>query len=84
MSLSDAYSLTQQIWLFAVVCVLIWVFCVKQSLHTKVVRQYQQHYRDGPPTSADEESLYWIRYLTYHMAKANLTQVEVIIIFFFF
>uniref|UniRef100_A0AAX7SQA1 Apoptotic protease-activating factor 1 n=1 Tax=Astatotilapia calliptera TaxID=8154 RepID=A0AAX7SQA1_ASTCA len=45
-----------------------------ESLHTKVVRQYQQHYRDGPPTSGDEESLYWIRYLTYHMAKANLTQ----------
>ncbi|XP_063316529.1 apoptotic protease-activating factor 1 isoform X2 [Pelmatolapia mariae] len=45
-----------------------------ESLHTKVVRQYQQHYRDGPPTSGDEESLYWIRHLTYHMAKANLTQ----------
>uniref|UniRef100_A0A669CA30 Apoptotic protease-activating factor 1 n=1 Tax=Oreochromis niloticus TaxID=8128 RepID=A0A669CA30_ORENI len=45
-----------------------------ESLHTKVVRQYQQHYRDGPPTSGDKESLYWIQYLTYHMAKANLTQ----------
>uniref|UniRef100_A0A669F7Y3 Apoptotic peptidase activating factor 1 n=1 Tax=Oreochromis niloticus TaxID=8128 RepID=A0A669F7Y3_ORENI len=33
-----------------------------------------QHYRDGPPTSGDKESLYWIQYLTYHMAKANLTQ----------
>uniref|UniRef100_A0A665WG93 Apoptotic protease-activating factor 1 n=1 Tax=Echeneis naucrates TaxID=173247 RepID=A0A665WG93_ECHNA len=45
-----------------------------ENLHTKVVRQYQQHYRNGPPTSGDEESLYWIRFLTYHMAKANLTQ----------
>uniref|UniRef100_A0A8C4ITW3 Apoptotic protease-activating factor 1 n=1 Tax=Dicentrarchus labrax TaxID=13489 RepID=A0A8C4ITW3_DICLA len=38
-----------------------------ESLHTKVVHQYQQHYRDGPPTSGDEECLYWIRFLTYHM-----------------
>nr|XP_020455227.1 apoptotic protease-activating factor 1 isoform X1 [Monopterus albus] len=45
-----------------------------ESLHTKVVRQYQQHYRDGPPTSGDEECLYWIRFLPYHMAKANLSQ----------
>uniref|UniRef100_A0A3P8SFN2 Apoptotic protease-activating factor 1 n=1 Tax=Amphiprion percula TaxID=161767 RepID=A0A3P8SFN2_AMPPE len=45
-----------------------------ESLHSKVVRQYQQHYRDGPPTSGDEECLYWIRFLTYHMAKANLSQ----------
>lgn len=45
-----------------------------ESLHTKVVRQYQQHYRDGPPMSGDEECLYWIRFLTYHMAKANLSQ----------
>ncbi|KAK9525758.1 hypothetical protein VZT92_016440 [Zoarces viviparus] len=45
-----------------------------ESLHSKVVRQYQQHYRDGPPTSGDEECLYWIRFLTYHMAKANLLQ----------
>uniref|UniRef100_A0A665WG17 CARD domain-containing protein n=1 Tax=Echeneis naucrates TaxID=173247 RepID=A0A665WG17_ECHNA len=36
--------------------------------------QLEQHYRNGPPTSGDEESLYWIRFLTYHMAKANLTQ----------
>lgn len=49
--------------------------CVFQSLHTKVVHQYQHHYRDGPPTSGDEECLYWIRFLTYHMAKANLSQV---------
>lgn len=46
-----------------------------QSLHTKVVCQYQQHYKDGPPTSGDEECLYWIRFLTYHMAKASLFQV---------
>uniref|UniRef100_A0A671VQ17 Apoptotic peptidase activating factor 1 n=1 Tax=Sparus aurata TaxID=8175 RepID=A0A671VQ17_SPAAU len=45
-----------------------------ESLHTKVVHQYQQHYRDGPPISGDEECLYWIRFLTYHMAKANLCQ----------
>ncbi|XP_070784897.1 apoptotic protease-activating factor 1 [Enoplosus armatus] len=45
-----------------------------ESLHTKAVHQYQQHYRDGPPTSGDEECLYWIRFLTHHMAKANLFQ----------
>uniref|UniRef100_A0A674D402 Apoptotic protease-activating factor 1 n=1 Tax=Salmo trutta TaxID=8032 RepID=A0A674D402_SALTR len=45
-----------------------------ESLHTKVVRQYQQRYSQGPPTSGDEECLYWFRFLTYHMAKANLTQ----------
>uniref|UniRef100_A0A8C9YX82 Apoptotic protease-activating factor 1 n=1 Tax=Sander lucioperca TaxID=283035 RepID=A0A8C9YX82_SANLU len=45
-----------------------------ESLHNKVVHQYQQHYRDGPPTSGDEECLYWIRFLTHHMAKANLSQ----------
>ncbi|XP_039647729.1 apoptotic protease-activating factor 1 isoform X1 [Perca fluviatilis] len=45
-----------------------------ESLHSKVVHQYQQHYRDGPPTSGDEECLYWIRFLTHHMAKANLSQ----------
>lgn len=48
---------------------------VFQSLHAKVVHQYQQHYRNGPPTSGDEECLYWIRFLTYHMAKAALSQV---------
>nr|XP_057934285.1 apoptotic protease-activating factor 1 isoform X1 [Doryrhamphus excisus] len=45
-----------------------------ENLHTKVVRQYQQHYSKAPPTSGDEECLYWIRFLTYHMAKANLSQ----------
>ncbi|CAJ1054778.1 apoptotic protease-activating factor 1 isoform X1 [Xyrichtys novacula] len=45
-----------------------------ESLHSKVVHQYQEHYRDGPPTSGDEECLYWIRFLTYHMAKANMAQ----------
>ncbi|KAM4615545.1 apoptotic protease-activating factor 1 isoform 1-T2 [Polymixia lowei] len=45
-----------------------------ESLHTKVVRQYQQCYKEGPPTSGDEECLYWFRFLTYHMAKANLSQ----------
>ncbi|XP_061662396.1 apoptotic protease-activating factor 1 [Syngnathoides biaculeatus] len=45
-----------------------------ENLHTKVVRQYQQHYSEAPPTSGDGECLYWIRFLTYHMAKANLSQ----------
>ncbi|KAM6961638.1 apoptotic protease-activating factor 1 [Tautogolabrus adspersus] len=45
-----------------------------ESLHSKVVHQYQQHYSDAPPTSGDEECLYWIRFLTHHMAKANLSQ----------
>ncbi|KAJ8381646.1 hypothetical protein SKAU_G00024240 [Synaphobranchus kaupii] len=45
-----------------------------QELHCKVVRQYQQHYKEGPPTSRDEECLYWMRYLPYHMSHANLTQ----------
>ncbi|CAL9682899.1 unnamed protein product [Knipowitschia caucasica] len=45
-----------------------------EGLHTKVVRQYQQFYKSRHPTSGDEESLYWIRFLTDHMAKANLTQ----------
>uniref|UniRef100_A0A8C6UHS9 Apoptotic peptidase activating factor 1 n=1 Tax=Neogobius melanostomus TaxID=47308 RepID=A0A8C6UHS9_9GOBI len=44
------------------------------DLHTKIVLQYQQYYRDGHPTSGDEECQYWIRFLTDHMAKANLTQ----------
>uniref|UniRef100_A0A3Q2U2A1 Apoptotic protease-activating factor 1 n=1 Tax=Fundulus heteroclitus TaxID=8078 RepID=A0A3Q2U2A1_FUNHE len=45
-----------------------------ESLHSKVVRQYQHHYREAPPTSGDEECFYWIRFLTYHMAKGNLSQ----------
>ncbi|XP_026182914.1 apoptotic protease-activating factor 1 isoform X1 [Mastacembelus armatus] len=45
-----------------------------ESLHAKVVHQYQHFYRDGPPTSGDEECFYWIRFLTYHMAKANLSK----------
>uniref|UniRef100_A0A8C5N8Q5 Apoptotic protease-activating factor 1 n=1 Tax=Gouania willdenowi TaxID=441366 RepID=A0A8C5N8Q5_GOUWI len=45
-----------------------------ECLHAKVVRQYQQHYGDRHPTSGEEECLYWIRFLTFHMAKANLTQ----------
>lgn len=49
--------------------------CVLQRLHTKVVQQYQLHYKDGPPLLGDEECLYWIRFLTYHMAKAKLSQV---------
>lgn len=56
----------------------IYSICVYtfQNLHTKTVRQYKRHYKDNPPTSGDEECLYWIRFLTYHMAKANLSQVE--------
>ncbi|CAN9508500.1 unnamed protein product [Ophioblennius macclurei] len=45
-----------------------------EALHGKVVRQYQQHYSQAPPTSGDEECLYWIRFLTYHMAKAQMCQ----------
>lgn len=41
----------------------------------KVVQQYQLHYKGGPPLSGDEECLYWIRFLTLHMAKASLSQV---------
>uniref|UniRef100_A0A8K9UEA4 Apoptotic protease-activating factor 1 n=1 Tax=Oncorhynchus mykiss TaxID=8022 RepID=A0A8K9UEA4_ONCMY len=29
----------------------------------------EQRYSQGPPTSGDEECLYWFRFLTYHMAK---------------
>ncbi|CAG01878.1 unnamed protein product, partial [Tetraodon nigroviridis] len=45
-----------------------------ERLHTKVVQQYQLHYKDGPPLSGDEECLYWVRFMTYHMAKAKLSQ----------
>uniref|UniRef100_A0A6Q2ZPW8 CARD domain-containing protein n=1 Tax=Esox lucius TaxID=8010 RepID=A0A6Q2ZPW8_ESOLU len=45
-----------------------------EDLHTKVVCQYQKHYSQGPPTSGDQECLYWFRFLPYHMVKANLTQ----------
>ncbi|MEQ2164173.1 hypothetical protein GOODEAATRI_003820, partial [Goodea atripinnis] len=45
------------------------------SLHGKVVRQYQHHYREASPVSGDKECLYWIRFLPYHMAKANMSQV---------
>ncbi|XP_056878043.1 apoptotic protease-activating factor 1 [Takifugu flavidus] len=45
-----------------------------ERLHTKVVQQYQLHYKGDPPLSGDEECLYWIRFLTLHMAKAGLAQ----------
>ncbi|KAL0963001.1 hypothetical protein UPYG_G00348220 [Umbra pygmaea] len=45
-----------------------------EILHTNVVRKYQQHYSQGPPTSGDQECLYWFRFLPYHMAKAKLTE----------
>ncbi|TNM91663.1 hypothetical protein fugu_020043 [Takifugu bimaculatus] len=45
-----------------------------ECLHTKVVQQYQLHYKGDPPLSGDEECLYWIRFLTLHMAKAGLAQ----------
>uniref|UniRef100_A0AAY4D264 Apoptotic protease-activating factor 1 n=1 Tax=Denticeps clupeoides TaxID=299321 RepID=A0AAY4D264_9TELE len=44
------------------------------ELHTKVVSQFQKHYKKGPPTSGDIECLYWIRFLPHHMAKAGLSQ----------
>ncbi|MEQ2260078.1 wD repeat domain, partial [Xenotaenia resolanae] len=45
-----------------------------ETLHGKVVRQYQHHYREASPVSGDKECLYWIRFLPYHMAKANMSQ----------
>ncbi|CAG5927490.1 unnamed protein product [Menidia menidia] len=45
-----------------------------ESLHMKVVRQYQHYYRDQHPTSGNGECLYWIRFLAHHMAKANLSK----------
>ncbi|MED6273194.1 wD repeat domain, partial [Characodon lateralis] len=45
-----------------------------ESLHGKVVCQYQHHYREASPVSGDKECLYWIRFLPYHMAKANMSQ----------
>uniref|UniRef100_A0A8D0D3V0 Apoptotic peptidase activating factor 1 n=1 Tax=Sander lucioperca TaxID=283035 RepID=A0A8D0D3V0_SANLU len=48
-------------------------FLVEQN-RTQLEVSLDQHYRDGPPTSGDEECLYWIRFLTHHMAKANLSQ----------
>ena len=65
--------------LFGCYCVLnpaacyLWV--CPQALHAKVVHQYQKRYSQRPPTSGDTESLYWFRFLTHHMAKANLTKV---------
>ncbi|KAG9280671.1 apoptotic protease-activating factor 1 [Astyanax mexicanus] len=44
------------------------------ELHGKVVRQYQQAYAKGPPTSADVEGLYWYRFLPHHMARAGLSK----------
>ncbi|CAL8318870.1 unnamed protein product [Lota lota] len=45
-----------------------------EALHANVVNQYQKYYSQRPPTSGDRESLYWFRFLTHHMAKANLTK----------
>ncbi|XP_048886829.1 apoptotic protease-activating factor 1 isoform X1 [Brienomyrus brachyistius] len=45
-----------------------------RELHSKVVRQYNQFYKRGPQLSGNEESLYWFRYLTYHMAQAELSK----------
>uniref|UniRef100_A0AAY5EJ71 Apoptotic protease-activating factor 1 n=1 Tax=Electrophorus electricus TaxID=8005 RepID=A0AAY5EJ71_ELEEL len=44
------------------------------SLHGKVVCQYQRAYTEGPPTSGDEEDLYWYRFLPCHMARAGLSK----------
>lgn len=52
------------------------VYVVPQELHSKVVCQYSQFYKMGPPLSGNEESLYWFRYLTYHMAQAELSKVS--------
>ncbi|XP_066561731.1 apoptotic protease-activating factor 1 isoform X1 [Amia ocellicauda] len=45
-----------------------------QELHSKVVHQYQKHYKSGPPTTGDTECHYWFRYLGYHMANGNLAE----------
>ncbi|XP_062850235.1 apoptotic protease-activating factor 1 [Trichomycterus rosablanca] len=44
------------------------------ELHAKVVCQYQKKYRKFPPTSKDEDELYWYRFLPHHMAKAGLSK----------
>ncbi|KAK2892733.1 hypothetical protein Q8A67_012721 [Cirrhinus molitorella] len=44
------------------------------ELHKKMVRQYQQFYNERPPNSGDIDSLYWYRFLPYHMAKAGLSK----------
>uniref|UniRef100_A0AAY5EQD9 CARD domain-containing protein n=1 Tax=Electrophorus electricus TaxID=8005 RepID=A0AAY5EQD9_ELEEL len=44
------------------------------KLHGKVVCQYQRAYTEGPPTSGDEEDLYWYRFLPCHMARAGLSK----------
>ncbi|XP_033888103.3 apoptotic protease-activating factor 1-like isoform X2 [Acipenser ruthenus] len=43
-----------------------------KDLHSKMVNLYQNHYKKGHPTAADEECMYWFRYLAYHMAHGNL------------
>ncbi|MGH0131581.1 UNVERIFIED_CONTAM: hypothetical protein FKN15_027666 [Acipenser sinensis] len=43
-----------------------------KDLHSKMVNLYQNHYKKGHPTVADEECMYWFRYLAYHMAHGNL------------
>ncbi|RXM36709.1 Apoptotic protease-activating factor 1 [Acipenser ruthenus] len=45
-----------------------------KDLHSKMVRLYQNHYKKGHPTVADEECMYWFRYLAYHMAHGNLRE----------
>uniref|UniRef100_A0A7N8X617 Apoptotic protease-activating factor 1 n=1 Tax=Mastacembelus armatus TaxID=205130 RepID=A0A7N8X617_9TELE len=49
-------------------------FLVEQNRTQLEVCLDVHFYRDGPPTSGDEECFYWIRFLTYHMAKANLSK----------
>ncbi|XP_076862902.1 apoptotic protease-activating factor 1 isoform X2 [Brachyhypopomus gauderio] len=44
------------------------------KLHGKVVHQYQHAYAEGPPTTVDEEGLYWCRFLPYHMARASMAK----------
>ncbi|KAL7867558.1 hypothetical protein SRHO_G00089420 [Serrasalmus rhombeus] len=44
------------------------------ELHSKVIRQYQQAYSKGLPTSVDVECLYWYRFLPHHMARAGLSK----------
>ncbi|MGH0124127.1 UNVERIFIED_CONTAM: hypothetical protein FKN15_016140 [Acipenser sinensis] len=48
-----------------------------KDLHSKMVNLYQNHYKKGHPTVADEECMYWFRYLAYHMAHGNLHEYKI-------
>uniref|UniRef100_A0A8C4X6R1 Apoptotic protease-activating factor 1 n=1 Tax=Erpetoichthys calabaricus TaxID=27687 RepID=A0A8C4X6R1_ERPCA len=43
-----------------------------QELHSNVVTQYKKHYKNEHSNVADEEGVYWFRYLGCHFAKAYM------------